>query len=424
VKGVTAAKKDLIYYGWFVLAAGGVSEMLAIGATSYVAGFFVLPLQAEFGLSRANAGMPVLLVYLGAVFFAPFAGRIIDRYPIRWTVCAGAFLFSAALGAIALLSSLWIMALLLLVPAAAGFMLFGPVASATLASRWFYRRRGLAQGITAIAVSGGGLIVAPLLSHAIEAYGWRRALAGEAAAIFLIVTALALLILKDSPLRAGLAEHPENKGRSDTALVGQDGGEPAPNYRSWRTILGNAGFWAPSLTLATAAGVGETILVAVPPYGHQLGIATGPLALLVLTFAIATALAKILAGVMADFWDKRILLFLSAVCMPLSLAILSWFAGYPALLLASCLAGIATGGIAPVTASLLAERFGAARFGSVMGWTYAMLGAATIAAVQFSGIVFDRTGGYHDAFLGLMGFSLLLVIVSMLIDLALVARNR
>src|SRR5476649_2806671 len=147
MSGATAAKKSPIYYGWFVLAAGAVSEMLAIGATSYTAGFFVLPLQAEFHLSRANAGVPVLLVYLGAVFVAPYAGRILDRYPVRLVISAGALCFAAALAAIALLSSLWLMALLLLVPAAVGFMLFGPMTTATLASRWFYRRRGLAQGL-------------------------------------------------------------------------------------------------------------------------------------------------------------------------------------------------------------------------------------------------------------------------------------
>ena len=36
------------YYGWLVLAAGAVSEMLATGSTAYAAGLFVLPLQAEF----------------------------------------------------------------------------------------------------------------------------------------------------------------------------------------------------------------------------------------------------------------------------------------------------------------------------------------------------------------------------------------
>ena len=71
------------YYGWVILAAAAVSELLAQGATSYAAGLFVLPLQAEFHISRAVANMPVLIMFLGAALAAPFVGRALDRFPIR-----------------------------------------------------------------------------------------------------------------------------------------------------------------------------------------------------------------------------------------------------------------------------------------------------------------------------------------------------
>ena len=44
-----------VYYGWWVLGAGAITEMLAIGSTSYAAGLFVLPLERELSLSRAAA---------------------------------------------------------------------------------------------------------------------------------------------------------------------------------------------------------------------------------------------------------------------------------------------------------------------------------------------------------------------------------
>ena len=417
MNGATAAKKDLIYYGWWVLGTGAIAETLSIGSTSYSAGLFILPLQQEFGLSRTLAQLPVLLVYFGAVFFAPVAGRLMDRYPIRLTASIGALLFAAALGLIAASSSLLLMALLLLVPAAAGFALFGPVMPPTLAARWFYRHRGLAQGIAAIAASGGGLIVAPLMSKAIPAYGWRMALAGEAALLLVLVAGLSLLILKDNPIRAGYGEDPENKGRPDAALLGLHAGQStAPRFSGWREILGQAGFWAPSLTLAISAGVGETIVVAVPPYSHQLGIAPSLLATLFVLYAAATALAKIVSGILADHFDKRILLFAFTAGMPLSLGILSWSSGYPALAAACGFAGTATGGLLPVSAALLAARFGAARFGAIMGWTYALIGVATILAVIFSGMVFDLTGGYHLAFVGLLAACLILILVCARID--------
>lgn len=409
----------LPYYGWYVLAASAVSEMLAIGATSYSAGLFVLPLQAEFGLSRADASSSVLVLFLGAICVAPFAGRALDRYPIRLVICAGAFLFAAALAIIALASSLWVMVLALLVPAAIGFMMIGPTTTSTLASRWFFRRRGLALGIAAIATSGGGLLVVPVLSKAIELYGWRPALLGEAVIMFAVVVALALLVLKDNPFKAGLGGDPENTGRTDGLLLltSENAARSGSAGRlRWRGILGSRGFWAPSLLVAMASGVSEAIVISTPPYGHQLGFTLAAAAFLISAFSVAAALTKILAGMLADFWNKRTLLFGSAICLPLALVTLYYFASYAAVFAACCLAGISLGGVLPTSSSVIATRFGAANFGSVIGWTYSLIGAFTILAVRFLGFVFDRAGSYHSAFAGLLAFTTLVWAAALVID--------
>ena len=62
----------------------------------------------------------------------------------------------------------------------------------------------------------------------------------------------------------------------------------------------------------------------------------------------------------------------------------------------------------PTTAALIAGYYGPARFGAVMGWTYSLLGVITIASSISIGIMFDRLGGYHTAFLI---FSALLAVV-------------
>ena len=84
-------RRSPVYYGWFVLAASAVSELLVQGATLYAAGLFVLPLQAEFHLSRADANSAVQLPFLGAMVAAPFAGRLLDKCSIRWVMPVAAF---------------------------------------------------------------------------------------------------------------------------------------------------------------------------------------------------------------------------------------------------------------------------------------------------------------------------------------------
>jgi MFS family permease len=288
----------------------------------------------------------------------------------------------------------------------------------TLAARWFFRHRGLALGIAAISGSAGGFVVVPFLSLAIQHYGWRGALWVEALVLFVIVTALALLVLRDNPFKAGYGEYPENKGRTDQELL-MAGAPRLQEKMPWRKILGHRGFWAPSLMLAGILAISQVLVTSMPAYGHQLGFTAAAAAFIISVFSLAAAATKIFFGVLADYWDKRLLLFLSGLFMPLALGMLCLFASYPALLAASAFAGIALGGALPLSGGLIAARFGAAHFGSVIGWTYMLVSLFAILAVRFAGDMFDRSGSYLLAFEGLLAAALLLFAVSLLADLRL-----
>jgi MFS family permease len=380
-----------IYYGWFVLAASAVSEMLIQGSTSYAAGLFVLPVQGEFHISRADANSAILILFFGAMLLAPLGGRALDRWPIRLVMCAGALLLLLCFVGIALSASLWAIALLLFIPGALAFVSLGPLNTSTLASRWFDRHRGLALGLAAVATSAGGLVVVPLLSAAIQSHGWRTALLYEGVIIAAVIALLALTVIRDRPASMGLENHPENGG-SGTDMSG------ASSLR-WTQIFSSRAFWIPSLTLAAISGTAQATVVTLPPYGMQLGFGAAGAAFLVSAFAIAAAVTKILAGLLADRLDQRLLLLAAAAAMTLSWSVLSLSALHGAVLAAACLAGIALGCALPTAGALIASRFGALRFGSVMGYTYALTLCCALAAARFAGFMYDRFAGYHQAFI-------------------------
>jgi MFS family permease len=381
-----------VYYGWFVLAASAVSEMLIQGATSYAAGLFVLPLQAEFHISRANASSSILILFVGVILAAPVAGRLLDVWPIRRVMTAGAVLLGFSFAGIAATSSLWVMSAILLVPTAIAFVALGPLNTSTLASRWFNRRRGLALGIAAVATSGGGFTVVPLLSSAIQHYGWRQALLYEGAAMAALIIVLALLVLRDRPSDLGLENHPENQNpHTGTAA-------PRTSPLKWKAVFTSRAFWVPSLTLAAISGTCQAVVVTLVPYGVQMGVAPVKAALLISAFAIAAAVTKVAAGVLADHINQRFLLVIAAAFMTLSWLMLSLSTAYAALFAASCFAGMGLGCALPTAAGLIAATFGAGNFGRVMGWTYALTAALAILAVRFAGFMYDRSGSYHVAF--------------------------
>ncbi|MBN9587969.1 MAG: hypothetical protein BGN85_09065 [Alphaproteobacteria bacterium 64-11] len=384
-----------IYYGWLVLAASAVSEMLATGATSYASGLFVLPLQAEFHISRAGANSAVLILFLGSALTAPHVGRLLDRYSLRLMICLGALIFSAGLAGIALAPSLWIMALLLLLPVGAGFAAIGPLSTNTLASRWFFRRRGLALGLAAVATSGGGFVVVPLLSQAIQRLGWRQALLWEALVLAVLIVTVALLIVRDYPASSGLAGHSENSGRAEAEARLAPGGGPV----RLGTVIRSRAFWLAALTMAFVSATSQAMVVTLVPYGIQLGYTVRLVALLIAAFSICAGVTKVVAGLLADRVDLRWLLALAAGLMAAAWLAVTLSSAYANLLSSACLGGIALGLALPASAALIAGSFGAARFGTVMGWAYSLLLALAIALVLFAGIVFDKAGGYQPAFI-------------------------
>jgi sugar phosphate permease len=378
-----------VYYGWFVLAASAVCELLVMGATAYAAGLFVLPLQAEFHISRAAANSSVIILYLGASIAAPFIGRLLDRLPIRLVVSAGAIILALAFAGIAATSSLLVMALLLLIPASIAFVALGPLTTQTLTTRWFNRHRGLALGIAAVATSGGGFVVVPLLGLAIQHYGWRQGLFYEGMVVAIIIIVLALTVLRSRPSDVGLENHPESLGAAR---------EAGPVTVSLSEMFLAGAFWIPSLALAVISGTSQATVITLVPYGVQLGFTPAQATLLISGFSIAAAVTKIGAGLLADRINQRLLLVIAALAMMLSWLALLFSPSYGALLAGACLAGVALGCALPTTAGLIATHFGAQRFGAVMGWTSTLTGILAIVAVLFVGAVFDRSHSYVLAF--------------------------
>jgi len=396
-----------IYYGWFVLAASAVSELLVQGATLYSAGLFVLPLQAEFHISRATANSSLLVLLFGVVFMAPVVGRLLDRWPVRPVMVICAFVLALSLSVIAWTHSLWVMAIILLLPMAAVFMGLGQLNTTTLASRWFYRHRGLALGIAAVATSGGGL-VAPILSVAIQTYGWRQALLYEGLITAVVIIGLTLLAIRDRPADLDLADHPENHGRPSESMTGN----VAP--LAWTEFLLSRAFWIPVLTLAAISGTSQALVVTLVPYGVQLGIGATAAAMAITLFAAAAAVTKIGAGLLADRMNQRYLLIAAALSMTLSWLVLSLPVSHLTLLSSACLGGIALGCALPTSAGLVAATFGSLHFAQVFSWCFALTALVAIVSVRFVGFMYDKLGNYHAAFESFTALAALLLVMTVL----------
>jgi MFS family permease len=182
----------------------------------------------------------------------------------------------------------------------------------------------------------------------------------------------------------------------------------------WRDFLFSRAFWIPSLALASISGTCQAIVITLVPYGVQLGFAATTAALLISAFAISAGVTKVLAGLLADHIAPRALLIAASLFMMASLALLDISTGYWTLLGGSCLAGIALGCALPTAAALIARNFGAAGFGGVMGWTYALTLTLAIVETLVVGSIYDKAKAYGPAFIAFFVFSVCVLVVTLL----------
>ena len=168
------------FYGWHVVGAAFVAQFVSNFCTLAGIGPFFTVIEREFGtnasaISNAVGGSILLMGLAG-----PLVGRALDRGNQRAIMLAGVVVMSLGLLLAARAQTLWQLGIAFCLIVNLGLVLFGPMPSITLVSRWFVRRRGLA-----VAVAVAGATFASATSPALGAWligldgvGWRGALTG------------------------------------------------------------------------------------------------------------------------------------------------------------------------------------------------------------------------------------------------------
>jgi MFS family permease len=404
------------YYGWTIVAISVAVLTLVVGASIYAFGLFVLPVSKEFGLSRAEINTGIILLNFGMALFAPFLGQILDRHSCRRVMTASAILFAASFIALGLSRSGTVNALVLMVPLAIAVGGAGTLTSTTVVARWFSAQRGRAMAIAAIGISLGPLLVVPEIGLLIGWVGWRSTL------IIVGITVGTIIILLAPFVR-------ERPGAHDIEPEANALAQPTQNTNLTRALpplsiaqfTRHPEFWAIALAAALGFGVQQTTIVSLVPYAIGKGFPLADAAALVTAFGTAAISGKIVLAWLSERINRMVVLAsLFALLGFTSAAFLLVAHDLAYLTICSLMLGLATGATTPAFLALLADRFGAASFGTANGSASLVTTLISAFCLRFGGEVFDRTGSYDLMFGTFVGLS----IVSALIMLALWVRNR
>jgi predicted MFS family arabinose efflux permease len=260
---------------------------------------------------------------------------------------------------------------------------------ATLANRWFVKRRGLVIGIFGAAVSAGQLVFLPVLASLSVTQGWRTTSTLIAVAVAMVALPVVLLVRND-PAAMGLGPY----GSSKPVPI------PAPEPRIMRRAIRSFDFWLLVGTFGicglTSNGIIGTHFIAhAVEHGFTETVAAGSLAVMG-AFNFAGTIAS---GWLTDRFDPRRLLLIYYGFRGISLMMLPALHDQMGLVAFAVLFGLDYIATVPPTVALAADTFGRQNVGTVYGWVFAshQLGAA--AAAWAGGFIREQVGNYAPAFL-------------------------
>jgi MFS family permease len=374
-----------VYFGWWLVALVVVMYTLVAGATFGSFGLYILPVSAELRLSRADMNTGLILMNLGVAVLAPLMGRSLDRLPIRRIMIACALLFGVSFLVLGLSRQLWLSSLILLVGLPVCYLGAGSLTASVLLARWFSAHRGRAMALSGLGMFFGNIVVAPVIGWIIEHHGWRAALFASGAALTVLLLPLGFIVRE----RPGPDDIESTK---DVSVAPPSAQQAAPAKVT--AVLRSPQFWSISLGAGLGLGVAQTVIVSLVPLAREGGLSMMQATSLVSLVGGGAITGSLLLGVVADKVDRVVLLTFVLLAGGLVNAALMSGASYPLLAGSAAVLGLSTGVLTPTLFALLADRFGAASFGTVRGLTIPLIMGLAMIGIRFSGEVFDRTGGY------------------------------
>lgn len=361
--------------GWRIVLACAIANGTGVSLMFYTFSMFLVPMSAELGMTRGEAGRVQAMVVAGALG-APLIGWLTDRLGFRtvFVLCSLVLVAVGVAQGTVIDNAWWLGASV----AVAAFV--SPGSSSVTLTRavnaHFRRSRGLALGLVGIGVSITAILVPPVLHTIIDTHGWRAGFLTLAGIGLFIGLPLPLLLMPRAAatarVRGGL-----RFSITDLAFL---------RMRDFWLLVGAASL----INVAIGGAISQ-----MAPMIEAEGVSAAAAALAISAFAAGQFIGKLGGGWLLDKFEPRRLSATMIMVPATGFAMLLLGGGQVWLaILAAGLIGIVQGADVDIFAYLIARRFGLERYGAIFGSLHALGWIGTVLGILLFSSSFDRLGGY------------------------------
>jgi sugar phosphate permease len=390
--------RSRLHYSWIVAAITFLALLAAAGIRA-TPGVLIVPLEAEFGWTRASISLAVSVNLILYGFLGPFSAALVDRLGARITMLTAMATLAVGVSLTSLMTSQWQLVLLWGVVVGSGSGMMALALAATIVNRWFSQHRGLVMGVLTASTATGQLVFLPFLAAIVTNFGWRPAVL-TIAGVGLLTLPLIAFFMRDRPADLGLT--PLGDAAGTPPIPASKGNPFTAAFEALGEGARSRDFWLLALSfficgLSTNGLIGTHLIPACIDHGIPEVMAASLLAVMgVFDFIGTTA-----SGWLSDRWNNRYLLCwyyglrgISLLFLPMALD--SSYIGLGAFAVFYGLDWIAT---VPPTVRLAADIFGKEKVGMIFGWIVASHQVGAAVAAFGAGAIRTYLGDYFDAFM-------------------------
>jgi predicted MFS family arabinose efflux permease len=380
--------------GWpLVLTAivGGIPSTFGI----LVVGSLIVPLQAEFGWSRADISTATLIGSIPTFFLVPMVGRFIDRYGTRRIALASMVLHATAFMLLPLLVGRdvvgWWIAWAIIAVSIQGYIT--GVWAIAITTR-FQTHRGLALGVMMMGVALAYLVV-PLAAAAIaQRFGWRAVFPAFACLTWFVILPLSLTFLFDG---TDLDRKNARVGRP-TETVKRIG-------LSFSEALRTPRFWLLVVSTLVIAGAINALLLHLQALFTDRGLTPFQAAACAAAAGPGQIFGRLGGGFLLDRFKHSPLAATTLFLLPIAGCISLLPADSSSTLVLAFIAfgaGAAVGLESDMMPYFTARYFGMRAFGSIYGLIFGGYALSVGVSSVLAGAIFDFAGSYAGFIWGLV----------------------
>lgn len=385
-----------IFYGWWILLACFIISVITGAVTFFGFTAFFDPLVKEFGWSYTQVSFALSLRGIEMSMLSPVVGFLVDRLGSRRIALWGVVTIGIGFVLLSFTQELWMFYASIILIAFGGGGCTGVVMMHVI-TNWFQSKIGLALGIVTSGFGASGFLI-PVIVWLIDDFGWRTAVIIIGAGTWLIGIPL-VFVIRNTPEECGL--HPDGRKMDPLQTAKSEKGDTGENHFRFSDALKNRAFLFLALSEAIRMMVVAAVITHIMPYLNVLQISRATAGLIAAGLSVISILGRLGFGWLADFFDKPHTLAVSMAMMSLGMFLLFYLEFWWIMILFLLLFPIGYGGGTSVRGALLGEYFGRKVFGRLMGLVMGIGAIGAMIGPTLTGFIFDTTGSYYIAWIGL-----------------------